>query len=813
MTIANGRFVVKTVSWALVALVLLDIAALPVFAQGTATPLSAAIEASVNAPVANANRRLSVTIKWKTGDGSHGLVFVSRDGAPETVFAEGPSGSQVADWIVPESNYEFRLYSGSPARSLLASVTIARRGVDGLSVPDNVRAESAALSASPNPVPPGPGPGTTQISWDAGNVPAGRVAVSVDGNEETPFAGGARGSADAAWITHGHRYEFRLYGDAADRSPLRTLVVTRAQDNSGLVEAFIWLSLVLAGLVLVFVYRRRQGSAPPKHVPSETTPGEPQQRRTSTPVTAAVGTLAVGVFLLAATYRLDRAGLYYDELHQATGAFSYVGRPSGMFSLFTVGGVPLLNMSYSGAIKTAVYGLYLRSTGRPFSILSWRLLGVAFVGIGIVAFTLIAGSALGVPALVIFWSLLLTDLNVLLQSRYDWGPVALAFMLRLIFLAVWIDGASRQTARATNFVLGVLVGLSICEKLSSAVLLAPLAAIGWTTSVQSRRASMRSLLVGTMVGALPMIAIQGYALIAQRTLLALTQTSAQLHTLWEFAINYLILGGGSVERLVVLDVAASPWWDWPEGLAIGTLAMAVLWAAWRHNANDRRVQLAGIAMGSWLAIAVALRLLPSGTTENHWILGTPFQYVAIALFVAATSADGRRAVARRICLASVAVLLICRTPGLLSAFEAIRDDHYSADWDPSVNEAARFAASLPPDAVFIAADWGVAAEVLCLSNGRENFVFEPFWEYQGRETIAQLLDEPNRRLALVAAPRSTAPVAGLVTKQIFDDVAANPNWIETALDPRIASLRSVEIRSFRRIRPSGRSSVSAAQEP
>jgi hypothetical protein len=155
-------------------------------------------------------------------------------------------------------------------------------------------------------------------------------------------------------------------------------------------------------------------------------------------------------------------------------------------------------------------------------------------------------------------------------------------------------------------------------------------------------------------------------------------------------------------------------------------------------------------------------------------------------------------VAHRICLVCVIVLFVGRVPGVFSSYEAIRDDHFTAEWDPSVNEAARFAATLPPGGIFIAADWGVATQVFCLSNGRQNFVFEPFWHYEGRESMAQILDPPERQLALIAAPRPRSPVAVGVTDRIFDDVRTSRDWVETPVDERIASLRSVEIRAFRR---------------
>ena len=96
-------------------------------------------------------------------------------------------------------------------------------------------------------------------------------------------------------------------------------------------------------------------------------PGKtPAQRTSAASLVAAV--CAAGLVIAATTYRLEGTGLYYDEVHQATGSFAYVGRPGPMFSLVPIYQLPLLNMPYTGAIKTAIYGIYLRVSGHSFSV-------------------------------------------------------------------------------------------------------------------------------------------------------------------------------------------------------------------------------------------------------------------------------------------------------------------------------------------------------------------------------------------------------------------------------------------------------------
>lgn len=86
----------------------------------------ATLSASPN-PVPAGSGPGTTTITWNTGDGSVGLVYVSQDGSPESLFAQGSSGSQSASWITPGSVYSFRLYAATAPSTVLASVTVTRQ--------------------------------------------------------------------------------------------------------------------------------------------------------------------------------------------------------------------------------------------------------------------------------------------------------------------------------------------------------------------------------------------------------------------------------------------------------------------------------------------------------------------------------------------------------------------------------------------------------------------------------------------------------------------------------------------------------------
>jgi len=135
------------------------------------------------------------TVTWSTSNVGGARVLVSVDGAEEKLLAEAGSGSLTVDFIGPGHRYRFTL------RALVEDVV-----GDAL---------SAALldTRTPNGGEPTGGIGVTPeglVTWAAASVPDARVAVSVDGRVEAPFAQGREGSKQADFIAPGHIYVFHL---------------------------------------------------------------------------------------------------------------------------------------------------------------------------------------------------------------------------------------------------------------------------------------------------------------------------------------------------------------------------------------------------------------------------------------------------------------------------------------------------------------------------------------------------------------------------------------------------------------------------
>jgi predicted small lipoprotein YifL len=87
---------------------------------------AAMITASPN-PVTTGEGPGNTTVTWNTGDGTAGQVYVSADGAPEAIFAQGSMGSALAPWIQAGQTFEFRLYAGTEHAKVLAKTQVTGR--------------------------------------------------------------------------------------------------------------------------------------------------------------------------------------------------------------------------------------------------------------------------------------------------------------------------------------------------------------------------------------------------------------------------------------------------------------------------------------------------------------------------------------------------------------------------------------------------------------------------------------------------------------------------------------------------------------
>ena len=485
----------------------------------------------------------------------------------------------------------------------------------------------------------------------------------------------------------------------------------------------------------------------------------------------ALGVVSAAIFACLAGYRLGAPGLYYDEVHQVPAAFAWLGAAPGHFCKGFVGGVPWLTMPYSGAVKSALFALFLHLSGAAFSVEAWRWFGIVLVLPGWIWCVAAVGRRWGLAAQLALAALLLTDSTVLLTTRHDWGPTALALSLRCAFVAVWVR--ADRLAAGSAFALGLIAGFAIFEKLSSIVLLAPLA----IALIGVPRRQVGLAVIGLGLGALPLAIVNLSTWLAGQGLVSLAaMTDPRAGARWITVAQYLSLGQSQWVRHWVLDLPLHPAFV---GGEIILMAATVVLGCMRRD--SRRYMLA------YAAIGAAILLLPRYTGAHHWIAGTPFQYVAIAILVA--RAEPARGPAR----ALLALLLLLRLPLLAEDAAAIAANRTAPRFDPAPTRVARFLATRD-DALVVTPTWGLANQIVAFAQGRRDAVYEPIYSDGEVDAFIAALASTDRSTLYVA----TTPSRGFVerTHRVLAAIADDSRWLEVPVDAEVEQTPLVRVRKL-----------------
>ena len=101
------------------------------------------------------------------------------------------------------------------------------------------------------------------------------------------------------------------------------------------------------------------------------------------------------------------------------------------------------------------------------------------------------------------------------------------------------------------------------------------------------------------------------------------------------------------------------------------------------------------------------------------------------------------------------------------------------------------------DAVFIAANWGVAYPIYCFAGGRPEIVYELYFNYRGPKHRRRIQSASGKReLYLVGRVRQRPGVMLAKRKRIEDDLERLPEWEEIAVPEPVSKLKGIWVRRF-----------------
>jgi hypothetical protein len=518
--------------------------------------------------------------------------------------------------------------------------------------------------------------------------------------------------------------------------------------------------------------------------------------------------IAVIIFGLLASNRLDAQGLYYDELHQAASSFAYIGRPPTLVASLTFRGIPIMNMNYSGAIKTAVYGIYMRFFDQQFGVISWRLVGILFVCAALLFFGYSLHKKISPLFLVFFFFLIISDITVLLTARHDWGPTALALSIRLIILGIWMyDELAPKPKISRTLLIASCLGFAVFEKLSAVVLLLPLILMLFSNRKRINKSHVLAFIIGGIIGAIPLILSNLYSFYIKREFISLQFSQVQkdltIDAFFSLVKNNLSLGAGYGAQVFIFG--NNPYSHFVmEGFLFSSLVIAgILLIALRFRPDNKQARIICIAFLAYFTIIIQLYFLPQNTWVHHWITGTPFQYIAISLLVSGAfegRKDGYHVISRYLYMALFGIFGIVRISGMLSVVNSMARGITSPNYDISYTQIGEFAANNSDDAIFMAADWGVGTQILCFLNGDPSSLLLPNWKTNTVVDIVRPIMDSEKSVLYIIFPIPTTLVTSEEKQSILEEMDRNlePTWQLQIIEDELLQMKALEIIKYTR---------------
>jgi hypothetical protein len=518
-----------------------------------------------------------------------------------------------------------------------------------------------------------------------------------------------------------------------------------------------------------------------------------------------VGLLLVGcsVAVLAfGTWRVQCPGLYYDEVLFVEG-----WQPRPHFA-WVVDGVPIMSLSYLGALKSWLYWPLQDRLSAGLVRLPTVLLAIVSLWLTAAVAARLAGTAAAIAVA----CLLAVDPALLFVHRLDWGPVAIAMLLRMASLALLLRWRSSGGGWCV-VVAAFLIGVGLYDKVIFAWYVMALALAVLTTWRQwprPRFGLLAGAAVATLIGAAPLVAynlqfplttFHDNAILTTRPLLRqiVERGTLIVHTLSGADVYFFVNGQRltkplpcpgltpAVARIVcgrfALDGGWLPWATVAALVAVGASRALRTAFATRFVA----VLLAGI-------IAVILPLAQA-TGAHHVAMMLPFPQLLLAVVAA-------EAWRQRLRWRPAAVLAVVVVVGTSLAVSARTVASFAGlcgrgAWSPATYRLAAFAAANAQHRLLLG-DWGFAAQIHTLAPQAT----PEDWSWaliEDRASAADLRPQPGRRtfllvhtvgttVAHVARQRAFAYVraAGLHAKRhdVATDLDGRPTAFVLELVPR-----------------------------
>ncbi|MGO9261473.1 MAG: ArnT family glycosyltransferase [Bryobacteraceae bacterium] len=396
--------------------------------------------------------------------------------------------------------------------------------------------------------------------------------------------------------------------------------------------------------------------------------------------------------------------------------------------------VPIMLMTYLGALKALIYGPLFRWFGTGVRVLREPMLlaGVA----SLYLFFRLLRRVAGARAACIGCALLAVDSAYLLTVCFDWGPVALQHLLLIggVLLAIGFfqDGSGRRLAAG-----GFLLGLALWDKALAVWLLSGLGIAAILTFPRQvfaalTRRNVAIFAAGFLLGALPLLiynaghhwvtftgnfqrdttpgAISGKFRMLVNTGQGDGLFGWMIDEDWQTPAPHAPKGALAVVSARISALAGHP----RRHLLVYAFGLALLLAPLARGTALRTILFAVIAMAvAWIQMAINAN---TGGSVHHTVLLWPLPQVVIAVSFA--SASRRLGRAGMPALAAVLAVAVLSGALVINEYYAVMlRDGGAQSWTDAIYPLSGYLKTVPAPAV-ICLDWGILDPLRLLDHGR-----------------------------------------------------------------------------------------------
>jgi 4-amino-4-deoxy-L-arabinose transferase-like glycosyltransferase len=458
--------------------------------------------------------------------------------------------------------------------------------------------------------------------------------------------------------------------------------------------------------------------------------------------------LALALYLFFSLTYLTLPGLQYDETNFVAAA---LGKEHSIFCFWAprVFGrrVPLMVMSYIGAVKSALYAPIFRFFGESATTVRLPVVIIGF-------FTLLIGYALfrrmfDPKIASVSLLLLATDPTFIFGNKLDWGPVSLMLLLEmasLYFLWRWMKDGKRYFLG----IAGLLLGLGLYNKIIFAWFLAALFISLWLFFRENfkqllRPRSLACFVPAFLLGCLPLIAFNigvPMGTFRHRTHFSSfdIQTLRQRYSLFRGTLGgdgiYYFVNKEDIsdpaaiqtkephglEDFAIGRIASLPWVERsPLGVQLaGSLFLILIFLVGRRLQKRRSILF---LCANLLIMAILICLTPEATGAQHILSLYPLVFIVVG-FAACELGDwmvkSRPQASAMIASVVVLPLLFCQVILDARYLQSFKAKGGVGVWSDAIYDLTDYARR-NPERKFVLMEWGLGTQFSLLVDGRTQY--------------------------------------------------------------------------------------------